>query len=140
MQNDRIKGAAGACAFKGTERRRKPLGPHGGRRTKDEGYLLRKRAHRASPARSTPPNINEGRRTKVYQFGMPTKTTKTTKSLVVVLRFCSKLRNRIARDGRNECVENANKQERPRSIAAAKKVSAKRKLALRASTHPKAAQ
>lgn len=30
--------------------------------------------------------------TKVYYFGMPTKTTKTTKSLVVVLRFCRKLK------------------------------------------------
>ena len=30
---------------------------------------------------------------KVYHIGIPTKTTKTTKSLVVVLRFCSKLKN-----------------------------------------------
>ena len=34
---------------------------------------------------------------KVYHIGIPTKTTKTTKSLVVVLRFCSKLRG-----GKNE--------------------------------------
>ena len=67
---------------------------HEGRETKDESYLLRKRAHRASPARSTPPNINERRKTKVHHFSMPTKTTKSTKSLVVVLRFCSKLRDR----------------------------------------------
>ena len=30
-------------------------------------------------------------RNKVYRISIPTKTTKTTKSLVVVLRFCSKL-------------------------------------------------
>ena len=84
------KGAAGACAIKGTEERRKPHGPHEGRGTRDERNCVP--GWPACPTLS--PAHNEGRKTKVYNFSMPTKTTKTTKSLVVVLRFCSKLSDR----------------------------------------------
>ena len=44
----------------------------------------------------------------IYNLNIPTKTTKTTKSLVVVLRFCSKLRSRekqgfVRRNSRPPC-------------------------------------